>query len=57
MLNGFNLGRHWCIGPQKTLFVPKSVLREGKNELVVFDSDGVDEGAYALFTDVPELGK
>ena len=57
VINGFNLGRHWCVGPQRTLFVPKSVLREGKNELVVFDSDGVDEGAYALFADVPDIGK
>ncbi len=57
VLNGFNLGRHWCVGPQRTLFVPASVLKKGENGLIVFDSDGAQEGCYALFTDTPELGE
>ncbi|MGV9293547.1 beta-galactosidase [Amycolatopsis sp. NPDC003676] len=36
-LNGFNLGRYWKIGPQKTLYAPKSLWRRGKNELVVLE--------------------
>lgn len=56
MLNGFNLGRHWCIGPQKTLFVPKSILNKGKNEIIVFESDGAEERVFAEFVDEPELG-
>ncbi|MFE3173940.1 hypothetical protein ACFXPA_42420 [Amycolatopsis sp. NPDC059090] len=38
-LNGFNLGRYWKIGPQKTLYAPKSLWRKGENELVVLELD------------------
>ncbi len=55
-LNGFNLGRYWEIGPQKTLYVPASVLKEGENELIVFESDGIKGETVVEFTDVPELG-
>lgn len=44
MINGFNLGRYWKIGPQHTLYVPKQVLREGENELIVFDAVGSEPG-------------
>lgn len=54
-LNGFNLGRYWKIGPQKTLFVPKSVLKEGKNTLIVFDSEGAVPAPSVEFVDKPEL--
>ena len=37
LFNGFNLGRHWNIGPQRSLFVPKSLLKNGKNEIIIFD--------------------
>lgn len=40
-INGFNLGRYWEIGPQKTLYVPASVLKQGENEIIVFESDGI----------------
>ena len=36
-LNGHNLGRTWSIGPQKSIFVPAPWLRNGVNEVVVFD--------------------
>ncbi|MBS1500517.1 MAG: beta-galactosidase [Bacteroidetes bacterium] len=36
-LNGHNLGKYWYIGPQQTLYVPKSWLKVGRNEIVVFD--------------------
>jgi beta-galactosidase len=39
-LNGRNLGRFWKIGPQQTLFVPRSWLKKGKNEVVVMDDEG-----------------
>lgn len=55
-INGFNLGRFWDIGPQKTLYVPASVLRNGKNEIIVFDSDGIKGEALVEFKDKPELG-
>ena len=36
-INGFNLGRYWHVGPQRALFVPGPVLREGENELLVWE--------------------
>jgi beta-galactosidase len=36
-INGNNLGRYWEIGPQKRLYCPAFFLREGRNEIVVFD--------------------
>ncbi len=56
-INGFNLGRYWEIGPTKTLYVPKFLLREGENEIIVFDSDGAKSATPAVeFTDKPDLG-
>jgi len=36
-VNGHNLGRYWSIGPQKRLYCPASFLRQGTNEMIVFD--------------------
>ena len=36
-INGHTIGRFWNIGPQDTLYVPGPWLREGTNEIVVFD--------------------
>jgi beta-galactosidase len=55
-INGFNLGRYWEIGPQKSLYVPSSVLKEGENEIVVFESDGIKNDATVEFFDYPTLG-
>lgn len=38
-VNGHNLGRHWKIGPQQTLFVPAIWLKKGKNEVIVLDTE------------------
>ncbi|MCQ2424239.1 MAG: beta-galactosidase, partial [Clostridia bacterium] len=56
LLNGFNLGRFWEIGPQKTLYVPRSLLCPGDNEVIVFTSDGLSGDAAVTFTDTPDLG-
>ena len=55
-LNGFNLGRFWDIGPQKTLDVPASILKQGENEIVLFESDGIKGEPEVLFCDKPDLG-
>ena len=55
-INGFNLGRYWEIGPQKTLYVPASILKQGENEIIVFESDGIKGETFVEFTDTPELG-
>ena len=36
-VNGHNLGRYWNRGPQKHLYCPASWLKQGKNEILVFD--------------------
>lgn len=51
MLNGFNLGRYWEIGPQKTLYVPRSLIKKGENEVAVFESDGLKGNSKIEFTD------
>lgn len=56
MLNGFNLGRYWETGPQKTLYVPKSILKKGKNEIIVFENDAMKGEPMIEFVDKPDLG-
>ena len=56
MLNGFNLGRYWEIGPQKTLYVPSSILKEGENELILFENDGLKDKPMVEFVDQSDLG-
>ncbi len=55
-INGFNIGRYWEIGPQKTLYIPASLLRQGQNEIIVFESDGIKGEPVIEFTDKPDLG-
>ncbi len=56
IVNGFNLGRYYNdAGPQKTLYVPAPMLREGDNSVIVFETDGSDTNVIE-FVDVPELG-
>jgi beta-galactosidase len=38
-VNGFNLGRFSCRGPQGALYVPAGALLEGENTVVVFETD------------------
>ncbi len=55
-VNGFNIGRYWEIGPQKTMYVPASLLKKGENEIIIFESDGLKGEAVIEFTDTPEIG-
>ncbi|MBE6949797.1 MAG: beta-galactosidase [Ruminococcaceae bacterium] len=56
LLNGFNLGRFYNpAGPQKTLYVPAPLLRQGDNEIIVFESDGF-HSTTVEFVDEPDLG-
>jgi beta-galactosidase GanA len=41
-INGHNLGRYWNIGPQQHLYCPSPYLREGLNEIMVFDLHQTD---------------
>ncbi|WP_328618223.1 beta-galactosidase [Amycolatopsis sp. NBC_00355] len=53
--NGFPLGRYWRRGPQRTLYVPRPVVRAGANELTVLELDTLLDRA-ARFVPRPLLG-
>jgi len=54
-VNGFNLGRYWKRGPQKTLYIPGQLLRAGANELVILELEGLRKAQVEL-RDTPDLG-
>ena len=37
LVNGFNLGRFWGVGPQYTLFVPGGLLKDKDNVIEIFE--------------------
>ena len=39
-VNGFNIGRFWEIGPQLRLYVPGPLLHSGKNQIIIFETEG-----------------
>ncbi|XP_052252882.1 beta-galactosidase-1-like protein 2 isoform X2 [Dreissena polymorpha] len=53
-INGFNLGRYWDEGPQKTLYVPAPVLKPGDNKVVIFELHKASHSI--MFEDTPILG-
>jgi beta-galactosidase len=55
-VNGHAMGRFWKIGPQKTLYVPGPWLKQGKNEVIVFDVDGHPSATLEGLTK-PDLGQ
>ncbi|MEF3304626.1 glycoside hydrolase family 35 protein [Paenibacillus sp. GYB003] len=54
-VNGFNLGRYWNKGPQKSLYVPAPLLRQGDNDIVVLELHGT-ESPEIEFKAEPDLG-
>ncbi|XP_023838635.1 beta-galactosidase-1-like protein 2 isoform X1 [Salvelinus sp. IW2-2015] len=54
-INGQNLGRHWSIGPQKTLYLPGPWLKSGNNQIIVFEEQKADE--KLVFVENPDHGK
>jgi len=54
-INGFNLGRYWERGPQKTLYLPAPLLKAGKNELIIFELHKAAQLAVE-FRATPDLG-
>lgn len=55
VVNGFNLGRYWEIGPQETLYLPGPILKEGENEIIVFEMHETEKTEIALI-DTHKLG-
>lgn len=55
-INGFNLGRYWpIVGPQITIYVPKEILKAGKNKIVMLELQMAPESGQVSFTDTPNL--
>ena len=54
-VNGFNIGRYYDIGPQKTLYIPAPLLKTGINYIYVFELHSASDSIY--FVDKPDLGK
>ncbi|XP_077935855.1 beta-galactosidase-1-like protein 2 [Gasterosteus aculeatus] len=54
-VNGQNLGRHWCIGPQLFLYLPGPWLRSGENQIIVFEEQQVDDKIQ--FAENPDHGR
>ena len=53
-MNGFNVGRYYTAGPQKSLYIPGPLLKQGDNQIIVFENYlGSD---LFTFTDVPNYG-
>lgn len=55
-VNGFNLGRYWERGPQQTLYLPAPLLRDGTNEIVIFELEQVPGSRTIELIDQPDLG-
>ena len=61
-INGFNLGRYWpVVGPQKTLYVPGSLLRPQPafNKIVILEQDHppcfTGPVCQVEFVDIPDI--
>ena len=54
-VNGFNIGRFWEIGPQKRLYIPAPLLKTGKNEIIIFETEGKSTGKIELCGE-PDIG-
>lgn len=54
-INGFNLGRYWDRGPQKTLYLPGPLLKEGQNEIIIFELHAPSDNLALLSN--PDLGE
>ncbi len=46
-VNGHNLGRYWEIGPQQRLYCPAGWLKEGENDIRVFDLHQTESAAVS----------
>lgn len=54
VINGFNLGRYWPLaGPQITTFIPKDLLKSGKNTFTIIELQRAPTDLKINFTDKP----
>jgi beta-galactosidase len=55
-INGFALGRYWSRGPQRSLYVPAPVLREGTNDIVLLELHAAHRPLTVSFRETADLG-
>uniref|UniRef100_A0A3B1K862 Si:dkey-224e22.2 n=1 Tax=Astyanax mexicanus TaxID=7994 RepID=A0A3B1K862_ASTMX len=55
IVNGKNLGRHWSVGPQNTLYLPAPWLSSGDNQVIVFEEHRA--GCKIHFAKKPQHGR
>lgn len=55
LVNGFNIGRFWEKGPQRRLYIPAPLLKQGKNTILIFETEGKASGEITLYGE-PDLG-
>lgn len=54
-VNGVNIGRFWNRGPQKRLYIPGPLLRQGRNDLILLELHEAMKNEVSL-VDEPDLG-
>lgn len=54
LINGFNLGRYWEVGPQKSLYIPGAILKD-ENEIIIFNISGNSANSVEI-TDKHDIG-
>ena len=47
-VNGVNIGRFWNVGPALSLYIPHSLLKEGHNRIIIFETEGEYEESINL---------
>ena len=47
-VNGVNIGRFWNVGPTLSLYIPHSLLKEGHNRVIIFETEGEYEESINL---------
>ncbi|WMJ87050.1 glycoside hydrolase family 35 protein [Anaerocolumna sp. MB42-C2] len=55
IVNNFNIGRFWDIGPQKRLYIPGPILKKGDNTILIFETEG-KSADFITLCDEPDLG-
>ena len=47
-VNGVNIRRFWNVGPTLSLYIPHSLLKEGHNRIIIFETEGEYEESINL---------
>jgi len=47
-VNGVNIGRFWNVGPTLSPYIPHSLLKEGHNRIIIFETEGEYEESINL---------